>query len=674
MVEDSSVRSNIKKNLPFLLSVGGIFVAATFAVFITQNSKNPKLTTNKAAEIVNQQLAAVASSYCTNPDTSADRFVAIGGNDSNTCTFSSPCATIPGAVSKVANLSPRPRIFVRGGIYSSRVVLGSYSGTATSPIIICGKYNDEQATFQEAQTSPTPDGSAFILIYKPYYVFSDFVVIGNGKNIDNSSGHGASGIMATNDTGAWTGNQGHHVIIINNTVKDFWHDGITTPGNGNGGGYSQILNNEITNTVLENFPKDRNTSGWGSAIGLYKGNYNLVKGNHVYRNWGEGIGLSNGASNNTIASNNVHDNYSIQIYIDSANNNVVEKNFSYFANSTDTTYKRCTSGECKAGSALGIAGETGPNDGNIVRNNILANTQANIDIFNGGTASYITNAKIYNNTLYNSTYAWQGNLSITIFSDTTTNEFRNNIIMQPAGNTYPLINPEFPSTNNGFIFSNNLWYRGSGSIGRTIVGTGDILLNPMLLNPDSTTYVAENYSIQSTSAAIDHGIALAVVDDYLGTNRPVGTAFDIGAFEFNNGITPAPTNLPSPTISIAPTTTTAPTNTVAPTAALTPTPTLIPDTTIPSVSITRPTTNGGTYRIPSGASRVQFTGSASDVSGIYKIEILIDNAIIQTCYSSSCSNNYQAKRISTGTHTVTFRATDNSSNRNVGSASITVIK
>jgi hypothetical protein len=98
--------------------------------------------------------------------------------------------------------------------------------------------------------------------------------------------------------------------------------------------------------------------------------------------------------------------------------------------------------------------------------------------------------------------------------------------------------------------SNNLYYAMSGKFGG---GTfpGDLAdKNPQVISLGSggtSQCIGCNFNIQSTSAAKDAGITTGVGTDMLGTTRPQGSAYDIGAYEFiTTGQTAqpaAPTNL-----------------------------------------------------------------------------------------------------------------------------------
>lgn len=98
---------------------------------------------------------------------------------------------------------------------------------------------------------------------------------------------------------------------------------------------------------------------------------------------------------------------------------------------------------------------------------------------------------------------------------------------------------------------------------------------------------------------------------------------------------------------------------------------IVPDTTPPTVVITKPA-NGS--KVPSKGN-LQISATASDSSGIASMNIIFDGNTIKTCTAiTSCSIKMSVKNISSGTHTITVNAIDNSPNANLGSAAISVFK
>jgi hypothetical protein len=118
-------------------------------------------------------------------------------------------------------------------------------------------------------------------------------------------------------------------------------------------------------------------------------------------------------------------------------------------------------------------------------------------------------------------------------------QFKDNIFLSLAGST------SFYQTNGATVSgSNNLYY----SVGATFSsGTfpGDIInKDPKIISAGTGQSISRclgcNFNIQSTSAARDAGVNTGVGFDLLGTARPQGSAYDIGAYEY------IPTTQPPP--------------------------------------------------------------------------------------------------------------------------------
>jgi hypothetical protein len=566
---ESSTGFHIKQNAFMGIIVVSAFLLFTIGAMVLGTvNRNEKATTNSmAAERTKKQKAAVVvptvlntSTYCQNPDPSIDKFVAPVPSvtitptgpvpvDSGSCSYNAPCRTLSYAVRQAVNVSTRHRVFARGGTYSQLENFTNVSGTNNNPIVVCGKYNNEQATFQESSPSPVSGNDGLITIRKPYYVFADFVVRGNGKNQNNSNGHGANGVEINADTAAWTGNQGHHVAVMNNVVSGFWQSGVSVYG-GASGTYAIVSNNTIYNNVLQNSNRSSG-SGWGEALAVKNAVNVQVINNTVYENYGEGIDLLEStfnASNPALVSGNtVYDNYSAQIYVDSAHNIILEKNFAY--SRLNSGYYRDWSGNRLPGIAI-LLGTEADNTSNVtIRNNVLTNTASNLNFYDGG-AGTISNVYVYHNTLYNSTDPNRSNVSVDSFNNNTI-EFKDNIVAQPSGNTNGLFSP---ATNVSYVMSYNNWY--GGASGSHPTKTGDVTGNPQLTNPvlAAGTNSVDNYKVLSTSAAVNHGTCItSVPDDLWGIVRPQGTTCDMGAHEFNGSVSPTPINTLTPHPTLPPT-------------------------------------------------------------------------------------------------------------------------
>jgi hypothetical protein len=114
--------------------------------------------------------------------------------------------------------------------------------------------------------------------------------------------------------------------------------------------------------------------------------------------------------------------------------------------------------------------------------------------------------------------------------------------------------------------------------------------------------------------------------------------------------------------------TASPTLTQSPTPTRTPTPTP-QDIIAPKVQIKNPI-NGSKL-----LSTVKISTSASDASGISKIDIYLDTKLVKSCLKqTTCEVSTSTSSLAKGTHTIKANAYDNSINKNLGTVSISVTK
>ncbi len=186
---------------------------------------------------------------------------------------------------------------------------------------------------------------------------------------------------------------------------------------------------------------------------------------------------------------------------------------------------------------------------------------------------------------------------------------KNNIIYSPNGYPVFLNTAVTPSK-----MDHNLLYRSSGSYVSYMNGTNRTWVqhqaagyDPNGINADPDYSKGNEYRLNATSPCIDAGTSLSsyFTSDRDGVTRPVGTAWDIGAYEFE--ATSEPTKTPTATLTRTPTATVPPTST--PTATTGPTNT--PTATVPptSTSTATPTpTNTPTATMPPTSTPTATTG------------------------------------------------------------------
>lgn len=173
----------------------------------------------------------------------------------------------------------------------------------------------------------------------------------------------------------------------------------------------------------------------------------------------------------------------------------------------------------------GILAATGPNTeirNLTIKNNIVNNVSTyGIATLYGDRGLGISNVNIYNNTIFD--YDGAG---IYIGTGTNTVEVKNNIVHKGAGTgSYHIQN--FGSS---CIAEANCYY----PVPASLSGLSDLKKvedDPRFIAPSS-----DDFSIAFNSAAIDNGVSISsVTTDYVGTVRPVGYFYDIGAYEYAEG-------------------------------------------------------------------------------------------------------------------------------------------
>lgn len=416
-------------------------------------------------------------------------YVATNGNDSNPGTLNQPFATLNHAASKA---EAGDTVQVREGTYYVRqtVWLGG-KGNESAPIVF-ESYPGETAILDGKNL---PNGNEVIGIGGQHIDIKNF-------EVRNSTRVGIS---------VWGGK---HIQILNNTVYNSREAGIFA-------GYTdkntvtdvRVEGNTVYNNCLVN--SSRNQWSWPAGITASGKNQIRITNNKVYNNYGEGIVLL--GSGGLVSENTVYDNYSVGIYLDRAQNSTVEKNLIYTTNNSNF-YKF---DQPASGIQLANEGDDNKLINNKIINNIVIGGREGFSYYSSyGKGGGLKNSLIANNTFYKATGTL---LLIQEDAGHTNTKIANNIFYQTGGGAMTDVPDD-----NAFSFQNNNWFGGSAGLA---AGSGDVNADPLFVKLGSIK--ASDFIVTVGSPVINKGTRLNQVStDYAGSSRPLGQAYDIGAYEY----------------------------------------------------------------------------------------------------------------------------------------------
>ncbi len=381
--------------------------------------------------------------------------------------------------SSISSLNPGDTLCLRAGIYHQSVTVNK-SGTPSARIAITNYATDsvifEGGAFTVADTSSFLDISGFTIRGSTnYYAFGHF-----GE--DNRISHVTI-----------TGNQDAALLVRSSHRSEF--SNLTVTENAKAWGYSATGCNPGV------------SGGWPSAVSVKESSYITIRNSNVGRNCGEGMNAWDKSDHITFSGNIVHDNWSVEMYMDHTSDTTFEGNLIYDTENTNPGNKNMPHG-------ISIADEstrgwsTCTTRNNTIRNNIVVNTKTGVSNFNYLSCAGLDNTKIENNTFVNQ---WEQGIRV-LGSNNAGSFIRNNIIYpRPGASALQITNPS------GINLSNNL-----------------VSIDPQLHNINGCTASscpAANFILTAGSPAINTGTnSTTAPTDYFGKTRT--GIFDIGAHEF----------------------------------------------------------------------------------------------------------------------------------------------
>ncbi len=228
--------------------------------------------------------------------------------------------------------------------------------------------------------------------------------------------------------------------------------------------------------------------------GILNGGGNEFIGNHFHHL--RGYGIYTGGRNGLMEGNVFHDigGYAIHHYQFNANHKILDNwifrnNVIYRAG---RTFVSNNDGRTDKLSAVIIS--NGKNT--KFYNNIIYDSYAGVDVKMGAVDALIANNTVYGNDTH----------GIGVFGNDN-------------------------GSKNARIINNISFGNGGAQISDT--GTGTVLQNNLTTDPKFVNPAAGDFGLQAGSPAINKGMELRaeVLDDFMGTKRPVDLLYDIGAFE-----------------------------------------------------------------------------------------------------------------------------------------------
>lgn len=403
-------------------------------------------------------------------------YVSPSGSDSNSCataTSTTPANEKLTVSAGVTCASAGDVVYIRAGTYTGSLnVIDSQTytittGTSGSPITVSAYPGDTVTIQPPANVS----GIRFATNTVNYMTVQDLIIDMSNSTAGAHLG-GSSGIYISD---------GQHNIFQRLEVKNNAANGIQTSHTHSNADHNSFLH-------LSSHDNGSDSSAGNSGYGFYLGTSDLlVDAVDVYNNHGYGIQFTGSTGGgNTVRNSKIHDN----------------------------SCWNAAGGTSGGGVNFGSV-TLGEIDNYLIYNNLIYHNG-----WNAGTAG--TGILVYNNTrttgIYNNTVYNNNGLGIMVQYEATGNVISNNISYGNVG----------AGTGN-----NNLWDYGGGSGSPTTDhnlcnSSCDVNGDPLFTNAG-----AADFTLQGGSPGIDAGTSHAgtFTTDYAGTTRPVGGAWDIGAYE-----------------------------------------------------------------------------------------------------------------------------------------------
>lgn len=402
----------------------------------------------------------------------ATYYVAPTGQDSQPGTLALPMRTIQAAVNKAR---AGDTVYVRGGVYYEMVAM-KQSGVQGQPIrllaytgerpVIDGRYTLPNAKPERCDNSVNPPrcfvGPALVKLAGNYLEFDGFKITqSQGAAIDIGGNTPVRNIRISNC-------QIHEIrssAIRGQNITDLLVEGCDVYHAGN---YA---------------PYDRSGSQlkWPPIVKVMLSTNLTYRRNTIHENWGEGLAAGVDSNNVVIEDNLIFNNFAVQLYVNRAQNVLIQRNLIYHTN--DPLFRRGGDpSQCISLNNEAVTGAKLSTKTIRILNNVIVGCSRNIALWTGETATLsIEDVTIQNNALVNAYSNFAGKaygLTITDKAKVRNIRIERNIFLQQSQNVGS-------APPNVATFAYNLWSRTPHI---NLKGTGDIIADPQLVNPNATLH------------------------------------------------------------------------------------------------------------------------------------------------------------------------------------------
>ena len=316
------------------------------------------------------------------------------------------------------------------------------------------------------------------------------------------------------------------------TIQGFLIEKQTGDSTGEGHAIHQGVSSRATHTLIDNNEITLSNGTSGGSITVTWADDNIISNNYVHDTLGNMRGIQAGGATNMAVTNNQVRN--------------ISRTGIYFGDVQDSQIGNNTVDDVDSSHGNGITVYQGSDNIDVYKN-VVTNSNLNYTMENS------SNVHVYNNIFDGSDVTnyvlvdWGGMSGAnTIYNNTIVNSSGSSALQVKGGgsSTWVIKNNiidggKVTNDTTGVTYANNL-YTGLSSFQASRYGwalkSGEFVETN--LNLIFTTPSNQDYTLFSTSRAVDAGLDLSAsyTDDLLGTTRPQGSAYDIGAYEYVSGI------------------------------------------------------------------------------------------------------------------------------------------